>query len=426
MRKRSFYLSALTFVFCFLFLQQTYSQENLQPGYVILKSGDTLRGIIDYRNWENNPKSISFRADAFSPDVNYTTNTINCFVVNNEVYVTAVVAAEISETQINELNFLPKIVTRIDTTFLQVIVSGEKSLYYYSDKIGKKHFYIGKPDGFELLIYKKYLKEGKREISISENKTFIGQLSLYMQDCPEVKAIINNTEYNKKSLAKVFNAYYENMAGSAIYVYTNEKLQLNFGALAGVSITKLKLSSSEEDFDFLGNAEYTTSTNFSGGLFLDVILARNQRKWSIYNELILSSYDVTGQWANYYDENYYKMYTNNFAYSYLKVNTMVRFNYPFMTKDLKAFINAGISNGYAISETNSTIKEVKRYGDPEISEGPALQDTRKYEVGFLAGLGVKYRKFSFETRYEGGNGMSTDLGLKSKTERIYVLLGFCF
>lgn len=40
--------------------QITLAQKNLQPGAVITSRGDTLKGFIDYRNWEKNPIAIDF------------------------------------------------------------------------------------------------------------------------------------------------------------------------------------------------------------------------------------------------------------------------------------------------------------------------------------------------------------------------------
>src|SRR5437588_1907278 len=37
------------------------AQSNYHEGYVVKNNGDTLKGYIDYREWENNPKSINFR-----------------------------------------------------------------------------------------------------------------------------------------------------------------------------------------------------------------------------------------------------------------------------------------------------------------------------------------------------------------------------
>lgn len=425
MQTKSSSLVTLTLLFSFLFLQQTYCQTNYQPGSVITKSGDTLKGLIDYRNWENNPNEISFRLSATSQPIKYSPDIISGFVVNNEEYISATVKAEISPTQIDQLDYRPAIITRTDTTFLQVMFRGSKNLFFYSDRIGKQHFYIGQYPDFELLIYKKYLKEGSRENVVAENKTFLGQLNLYLQDCPEIKSNINNTAYNKKSLEKLFNEYYQSTEKKIDYKYVKEKIRLDFGAIAGVSVTKLKLSCIDDSFGYLTNGDYEPSWKPSAGLFMDVVLARNQRKWSIYNELFYSAYVAKGHTEDYFSENNYKIYNNSIGYSYLKLNNMLRFTY-LVKKDLFIFINAGISNGYAISETNLSIKEVKFYTDPVITEEPAMHETRKYELGFLGGLGARYSDFSFETRFESGNGMSVYTILKSKANRIYFLLGYRF
>lgn len=419
-------LNVLVLSLNLLFLQATYSQENLQPGYIIQKTGDTLKGLIDYRNWENNPTSISFTVSAAKvPDI-YSPNMISSFFVNNEVYKSAVVKAEISSVQTNQLDFLTQIRTRTDTAFVLVLVSGIKNLYYYSDKTGKQNFYIGKAPDFELLIYKKYLKKSDRENIVIENKNFLGQVNLYLDNCESIKEKINNTTYSKKSLKTLFVTYYECIGAKINHQYEIEKLVVDFGAVAGVSLTNLILKSSGNDFESIANIDYSTSLKFSGGLFMDVILARNQRKWSIYNELLISSYNVTGQSTDYFNEEYYTIYNNNIGYTYLKMNNMLRFTYPILNKDIFVFINLGISNGIALTETNFTIKEAKFYSDPIITEERAIEETRKYEQGFLAGIGAKYSKFSFESRFETGNGMSTYTSLNSKVNRFYFLLGYRF
>jgi len=159
---------------------------------------------------------------------------------------------------------------------------------------------------------------------------------------------------------------------------------------------------------------------------MDVVLARNQRKWSIYNELLLSSYMTNGYSEEFFSEEYYKIYNNDIGYTYLKMNNMLRFTYPVSGQDFYVFANLGISNGYAISETNTSEQEVKFYADPVTTEEIAIEDSRKYEQGFLAGIGAKYSKFSFETRFETGNGMSTYTSLNSKVNRFYFLLGYRF
>ena len=38
-----------------------FSQSNYYEGYVVKNNGDTLKGYIDYRNWEYSPVSFNFK-----------------------------------------------------------------------------------------------------------------------------------------------------------------------------------------------------------------------------------------------------------------------------------------------------------------------------------------------------------------------------
>lgn len=103
---------------------------------------------------------------------------------------------------------------------------------------------------------------------------------------------------------------------------------------------------------------------------------------------------------------------------------MIRYTYPI--GNLFIFLNAGISNGFTINEVNDVKRESKSFSDEEIRIWDAVHDSRKYEQGFLIGLGLKFKRYSFELRYESGNGMSQILVLKSSTDRIYFLFGYRF
>lgn len=126
----------------------------------------------------------------------------------------------------------------------------------------------------------------------------------------------------------------------------------------------------------------------------------------------------------YENADKYTIVYTTFGYAYLKMNNMLRFKYPIGKFFL--YLNSGISNGYAIIETNYTKQEQKLFSQVRVEEGKALAETRRYELGFIFGLGAKFKKFSFETRYESVNGMSTYLLLKSVANRLYFLLGYRF
>jgi len=421
--KSNLYIILLTFLALVAF-EPAFCQENYLPGYILSLHGDTVAGYVDYRNWERNPEKIYFRESQDGSKSTFTPLDIKGFGVTDEVYESAIVETETSTVSTQYLSYSSELIFKKDTAFLQAVVKGAKSLYFYKDRSGKEQFYIGQDSSYELLIYKRYLKDNEGQAVIAENKKFIGQLTIYLHDCPSIQKKLNTADYRVNSLENVFLSYYDCIRAGMTFHKKTEKVTTAIGVLAGVSLTSLTLRSSDPYFSYLVNANYDLSVNFSGGLYFDVILPRNQGKWSICNELIWSSYKVNGQVDDFVNENKYTITYTTLGYSYLKMNNMVRFRYP--VGKLSLFINAGISNGYAIIEINQKKQESKLYTQIRIEEGKALSDSRRYELGVVAGVGAAIGRFSFEARYERGNGMSTYSALNSSTNRIYFLLGFRF
>jgi hypothetical protein len=106
------------------------------------------------------------------------------------------------------------------------------------------------------------------------------------------------------------------------------------------------------------------------------------------------------------------------------LNNSLRFKYPIGKAYI--YLNAGISNGFAITETNDIKKEKKFWDIETIEKDKAITDTRKYEQGLIFGLGSKFKKYSIEMRFERGNGMSKQTSLKSSTLRYYFFLAYRF
>ena len=423
-----------------LFLTPGKCQKNYLPGVVITLKGDTLKGFIDYLNWEKNPDKISFKDSENAKEIEFNPLTISEFSVRNEVYVSAIVQAEdshqleYSPNQIKESDFDPEIKIRMDTIFLQAMFQGTKNLYYSYDKKGKPQFYIKQYPDFELLIYKKYLKNNTDKINANtsspvsvyrENKKFIGQLTLYLQDCPAIQQQTNKLEYDIKSLEKLFKAYYDCKKAEPDFKFTSEKTKVDFGVLAGISATQLVMSCSDPLLHkYVANVDYPVSVNFSGGLLMDVVLARNQRRWSVYNELIISSFSVSQHFEEYISEEYFSTIDTKIGFSHLKVNSMLRYKYLVKDKWF-LFSNIGLSIGRVIAEENSITINRTFYGPPTVTE-KELFPSSKTETGYLAGIGGGFKKYSFEARYEWGDGVSGTSSLASNTNRLYFLIGYRF
>jgi hypothetical protein len=439
MKLANFY-TKITFIALLVFaFNGSYGQSKFLTGYVIKPNGDTVHGYVDYRNWSVNPEKISFKEQLTDDNVVYTCADINGFGVAGEIYIKATVAINESKSNTNELDLSAEVIYYKDSVFLQALIRGTKSLYRYKNKSVLEQFYIWQDTAYNLLIYKKYLTvpnsnpdnyassntytpEQRTSQSIAENTRYLNQLAMYLSDCPNIQSNFKDLEYSRKSLEQLFHHYYQCSQSQPEYHFQTEKTKVVTGALAGISITSVTFSG-DEDF-YVVKTEYQPSVNFAGGFYLNVFFPRNNYKLSFNNELLFTSYKIDGSYTNYKNENVYSIYTTSLGLSYLKLNTMMRYNQP--VGNAFIFLNAGVSFGYVIYENNYFKRENVSYDEIHIYENDAIQTLRKYELAINAGIGIKYKKFSLEFRYERGDGMSNAMNLDSLTDRLYSLLGFRF
>lgn len=410
---------------CGLFLSTfSYAQKNYLPGKIITTQNDTIAGYVDYRNWEKNPAEIRFKKEESSSEVIYSPLQISRFEVNNEAYIGAIIESEVSPSKINLLQRGSTPVIRMDTVFLQVLIEGPVSLYHYKNDVENNNFYIRENAAFELLIYKKYLLGEEGKTLINENKKYIGQLTLYLGNCPTIQSKINTSTYNERSLLNLFEIYHKCIGIQSNHQQGPQKIKFEVGALAGLSVSTFNFSG--QGHEQIRQADYELSTNFMAGLFIDMILSKNLGKWSINNELNFTPYTITGKYAEQENPNLYTESDLTFNHTYLKLNNMVRYRF-YSTKSIAIYTNLGITNGYMIHEDkNERITSTVFHDVETVTKNPALEEIRKYEQGFLLGLGFKRNKFSFETRYEQGNGVSPYSTLNSKRKNFYLIVGYRF
>ena len=158
------------------------SQSNYKPGYVIKNSGDTLKGYINYKEWNESPKTIEFKqvtTDARS--VSYNAPDIKSFRVNGlDSYISYVGPVTTGKTHTIEglPNFLDTAV-RQDEVFLRVISSGPNVKLLYNIDREKYRYFILETNStpYELKFYQ-YLDNNQRIISSSP---FIDQIDLLLK-----------------------------------------------------------------------------------------------------------------------------------------------------------------------------------------------------------------------------------------------------
>lgn len=393
-------------IFFSFFVLTSFGQGKYLPGYIILRGGDTLKGSINYSKFLKKSKVLNFKV---GENINtYTSADIDAYGTVSESYESAVIETG-SDTAGRKNN----------AVFLQTLFNGSKSLYSYINDEGKDKFYIKNGPTFELLVYDSYEKNVGGRTIILENKKFLGQLNNYLHT-PSLQPILDKTEYNEKSLKKLFLRYYEITKDDIHFQQKTIKVKPEFGLITGLTYSTLKFNGL---YSPLGCTNFPSSVNFTTGIFFDVRLPKNLSRFSVNNELIYTSLKVEGQ-SGYYSVDKYSTNYSDLEFSYIKMNNMLRYRFP--VGKISIYLNAGITNGLAFNVKNYLRIERDYFSQHTIDETDALYHPRKHEEGYFFGLGTKFKRLSCEIRNERGNGMSSSLTLLSRTNRYYLLLGYRF
>ncbi|CAG5002232.1 hypothetical protein DYBT9275_02845 [Dyadobacter sp. CECT 9275] len=395
------------------------AQENFQPGYMISYTGDTLKGFIDYRNWVINPDQIAFKKTPVSEASVHLVEEIKGFSVNNETYEKATVQHDINPTRTEDLTYSPVPKYEKRTFLLMVLYRGQKSLYFLRDRDKRVSLYIKNEAGeFVLLVRYRYRVEGGNVITSSMYKD---QLGAYLNDCQAAARKIKLLTYSEISVGKLFKEYYTRCSQlEAVSVTVPEKPGFEFGVTAGATVTTLKFRG-DTDLDRL---KFDPSLRPAAGIYLNVTVPRNNRRLSIYNELILSNYSLASYSLTPVIGGAQTRTDRTIGMSYIKLTNLLR--YQFSAGKVKFFVNGGISNGLAVSETNKERLENITSSGSIVHENKFLSRTRKYEQGWVVGVGGRAGKISLELRREASNGMSAFGDLNSSVTRYFLLLGYQF
>ncbi|TVQ06915.1 MAG: PorT family protein [Bacteroidetes bacterium] len=406
-----------------------FSQSNFLPAYVIDSKGDTLHGYIDYRNWAANPSRISFREDTESPARFLTPFDVKEFGVDTEIYTGAIVDVEMSPVVPNKIGDDASFIIIRDTLFLQAIFRGSMGLYYHRNSDDIVNIYMKENGEYNLLRYKKYYaydnrgQLGASRRLLAENKPYIGQLKLAMSDCESIHSRIESTAYELKQMTRLFRYYYDCVDSEVDFERERERGNVQFGIFLGGSSSTMKFDG-EPTFNYLTEASFGPSNTITAGVSLNLFFPRNFARFSLANEVQFTHYRMTGEYTDVRNPGLYYHHFSELAYSYLKLNNLLR--YKVLIRPLEIYINAGITNGLVVNETNTRRVDEYIYGIEHTKEYKAIDDPNKHELGVMGGAGLAYNRLSLEVRYENGSGIAEYAGLKSSTQRIYFLLGFFY
>lgn len=347
MKKQYFVLLLLAPLF-------TIAQSNYKPGYIIDFKGDTAKGFIDYKEWDQNPKNIKFKANFTNSDTKKLNITdIKAFSVTGfEYYERYVVRTSMDYVDIPHVTTGIDTTTKMDTVFLRVLQKGKNvTLYSYTDHI-KARFYIKDNSSVvpEELIYRVYRNPENLGTLITKNN-YVGQLTILVHnlglDSAKVANLIVQQNYTESDMVSIVSKI--NGGNSEKTNETKSLYSIKFHAGLAINASSLHYS---------GGSELAINANTSSYVFpkavigLDAYSVAGRFIYRIEAAITMSKYQATAispqTSATYYYTENLKMVTTTFTPQLL-------YNL-YNTNAFKFYLGVGSSFNFSSYPTAETIR----------------------------------------------------------------------
>jgi len=320
-----------------------FAQSNYKPGYVVSSRGDTLRGVIDFREWDFSPEFINFKhAVTDAQSTKYSPGNLSYAEVTG-LTAFRTYTGSITNDSTNPNNragdeTAPDTSMRMAAIFLKVLEAGSKvALYSFKDEY-KTRFFIAQAPDFKPteLIY--------RASRLSEQNTYRKQLSAVALKFNELDdqtiTRIALAEYNEDDLVKVANKI--NHISAETYKkkhYTGKSYDFFVGA--GVNINNVSPSSGSPYYGSGGRA----GTSYLPAVFFGANLFANPATRKLQFRIELSA--AQSRYKSLYTNKYYPYLPTEACYDELALSAtpMIIFN-VYNADNLKIFGGAGMSASY--------------------------------------------------------------------------------
>jgi len=179
--------------------------QSFYPGYAIKNNGDTLKGYLKFKRWENNPDGTQFKPGAQDKPINLTKSNTRYFSIDvgSKVEFQRYAGAVSTDVvNINDLDTYRDSSFRMDTVFLKVLRKGPNvQLFSYDDNLKTRYFIADGPDFNPVeLTYRIYYNidsvGNKKSVREDTYKKQLYKLALkYGKDNNDLNAAIYKSDY---------------------------------------------------------------------------------------------------------------------------------------------------------------------------------------------------------------------------------------
>ena len=301
---------ALFFIIC-VYSSDVVAQRGKKDGFIITIQNDTLFGKIEFHDLIQSRKECLFTGD--NGATVYTPSQIKGYGFVNDRFYTSQILAD---------------------TFLQVLISGELSLY----KGGSEYYFYKKGSKLLKLEYelKKDTIDGKAYES--QKMAWKGYVNIMIFDCIKDPEVIKNLNLNERDLTRLALDY--NKCRGAKYTdYLAKKpwTKIELGAVSGISHSSINIKNASATYDFLPDKYLSNDPVF--GLVFVLSSPRFYGRIGLQSEIEYLKSEFFCERINTYPSH------TDYHDSYISLTTLAfpqSVRYTLIDRDYKVYVNLGI------------------------------------------------------------------------------------
>ncbi len=362
-----------------LFLQVfiTFAQNEFVNGYFIAMNGERIECQLLDEDWRSTPKRFTYKINGDAENRTGTVQDVKEFGVQGLFrFINSEVQIDRSNNRVGRLSNTRSPEFQAETLFLEVLVSGYPSLYYFRDVDLIRFFYQMGNGPIVQLVHKRYRTES---IAIKENNQFRQQLKNDVQSCNHSEKEI---AYQKKDLVNYIVGQNECKTIEYI-VYDGRKKKTTFHLKLQSGVRYATLESYTGDR--VGLVEYDSKITPHLGVEFEFVLPFNNNKSSVFIAPHFQSFKKSVVMTNVINENV----LFEADYKSIELPLGARY-YFFLSKNNQVFIDLLYSFDFSL---NSSISNLN------ISTNSLARNN------VSAGFGFSRKDFSTELRYSFKNDL---------------------
>ncbi|AHM61903.1 hypothetical protein D770_18255 [Flammeovirgaceae bacterium 311] len=373
-----------------------YAQPDYREGYMLTLTGDTLTGLINYRESKKSTKICEFKKDPAQEAATYGPADIRGYGFRNGKFHQSI---EIKD-KLNESK---------EAIFVEVLVRGTVSLYK-----DPSSFYIAKGD---TTLHRLYIKEkddfNKYDKDKLQYNRHIGLLTYMMYDCENVKLKekIEHVQLLEQPLTELVETYNKCVSPSYVaYKSSKDWFRVNVGLSAAYRVSKLNFFSDELAYMLLTAGEYS-SNNITAGALAEIVFPRVSEKLSFQ----VGAMFCNPVYAAYIEEQRpAETYRHDVTFTIKELKIPMSIQYRFPERKFTPFFNVGVASTLNLQADVLrklevvTKTETKNYVHRDFP-------FKDQQFGAWAGLGLERKiankvKAYAEIRFERTNGIIDSKG----------------